>query len=522
MEWPFYLSAKRRNALIKVLRFCYGETMSVTPKEVCPVIATVRRLRLKCAATVLDGISKFAEDVASRDVDAGATMLRNCVKYEECCSEDCPLDEMLCRVVLTKENLNKHFEEVVDNCLVMLKPSYLDKAEYADVHQEFMVRAIYVEQRKGDLRDDEKKGVMSKVCTEHLNAGEFRKLRDMKLFSDSELVQFSLLAFGQTQSDLAQARARLSVAQAKEQRVSPEWQVCARISRTKSETTKIRAGHNFPVAGGAVCDSRRRLILSVSDTKESGFCCSVYLTSLEDAAVGTTKCTPACVPFRAGNHAPVYDGTKYVYFMEYSYDEGEGHRFGRLDIDTLTFEELAPLPGTKFAITFSGCWHNNTVYALDNDQQLCEFDVESNKWSRCSIKIPSPHENARVRLMSNPRDTRHIYAMVANKGLFVIDLRGLLISSMELVSSPPVPYDVAREALLVAADKETFVLVAALENGVWYAFDSFSSEWTKLSSWKPSPGSLNKNYLVFVPSVHSFYYHTTGSETWEAVSLQRK
>ena len=54
---------------------------------------------------------------------------------------------------------------------------------------------------------------------------------------------------------------------------------------------------------------------------------------------------------------------------------------------------------------------------------------------------------------------------------------------------------------------------------VWHAFDSRTKQWAKLVGWKPSKGEFNHNYLVFAPSLRSFYFHIHNTDTWEAVSL---
>ena len=49
--------------------------------------------------------------------------------------------------------------------------------------------------------------------------------------------------------------------------------------------------------------------------------------------------------------------------------------------------------------------------------------------------------------------------MVDSGGLHVVDLVSHTVS---LLSTPPVPFDMPREVSLVGADKNTFVVVAAL------------------------------------------------------------
>ena len=135
---------------------------------------------------------------------------------------------------------------------------------------------------------------------------------------------------------------------------------------------------------------------------------------------------------------------------------------------------------------------------------------------RCGVKLPAPEDAARVRLRSNPHDPNHIFVMVDSGGLHVVDLVSHTVS---LLSTPPVPFDMPRDVALVGVDKDTFVVVAALAEGVWHAFDSRTKQWAKLVGWKPSKGEFNHNYLVFAPSLRSFYFHIHNTDMWEAVSL---
>ena len=65
---------------MKVLRFCYGETMKVAPHEVCPVVTAVFRLQLNGAQEVVKKLEDFAVRVAQEDVNTGAAILNECVQ----------------------------------------------------------------------------------------------------------------------------------------------------------------------------------------------------------------------------------------------------------------------------------------------------------------------------------------------------------------------------------------------------------------------------------------------------------
>ena len=226
------------------------------------------------------------------------------------------------------------------------------------------------------------------------------------------------------------------------------------LATTSSLLSDLVTGHNDACCGGAIYDNIRNIIISVTNGYNG--CRDVYVTYLND---GATKLKKELVPFSVTNHAPVYDGKKYVYFMEYSYQDGNGKRFGRIDLDTFVFEELPSLPDMKFAATFSGCFHNENVYAVRNDSELCCYNVIERKWNCCDIKVPADNEDICVRLLNDPHNESNcIYMMGYNSqgGLYCIDLDK---HEVNLISKLPVIYDMLRDALLVQTESNEFIVV---------------------------------------------------------------
>lgn len=123
-EWPFDTSTTRdRDAVVKVLRFFYGETLCVQPQEVCAVVAALWRFQFVEADDVCKQLIEFATKVATQNLDVGMEMLRTCVEYQECCDSRCSeLDRALACVVLSKFNMEKHFDKVVKGLLLDLPP----------------------------------------------------------------------------------------------------------------------------------------------------------------------------------------------------------------------------------------------------------------------------------------------------------------------------------------------------------------------------------------------------------------
>ena len=184
LEWIFEMKNEiDKQALMKSLRFCYGETLSVGTKngECCALIAALSRLQVTCLDEVIPQLNTFALELARNDLTGGVELLKMCTHYEECCkTNSCTLNKELAKIVLTKENMVEHFREVVDDCLMTLPPEYLDEAEYGEPHtwcSEFCVRAKYVRFHSTEMSDEDKHAMVTKCDWSTLNSQELRELR---------------------------------------------------------------------------------------------------------------------------------------------------------------------------------------------------------------------------------------------------------------------------------------------------------------------------------------------------------
>ena len=154
-----------KESLLKVLKFCCGETVAVGVKngECCAVIAALFRLDVWCAKTVVTELCNFAEEQARRNVAFGAALLKASSRYPECCDQQlCALDTRLAKIVLTKERICNNYQVVVDECLMALGPRYLEITEYGKPRtrwSEFTLRTRYIRYHKS-LNAQEKERIM--------------------------------------------------------------------------------------------------------------------------------------------------------------------------------------------------------------------------------------------------------------------------------------------------------------------------------------------------------------------------
>ena len=209
IEWLFDTSAERdRVGLLKALRFCYDETMTVNAKggELCAVIAALCRLQVTCLEETILKLSNFAVKQAKKDVFVGKEMLKETQLYPECrSSHTVELDKLLAKVVLTRKNICEHFDDVVNDCLIKLPLQYLDITEYGEPHtqfSEFGIRAQYLETNHATLSRGEKEMTMNKCDLTTLTSKELMKLRELNIFGEETMTETCLKALERTEAKM--------------------------------------------------------------------------------------------------------------------------------------------------------------------------------------------------------------------------------------------------------------------------------------------------------------------------------
>ena len=201
IEWPFDTTNEERDALVDVLRFCYGRPLQVEPRKVCPLIAAVWRLQLREAKNVSDQLVDYALGVARSNVPAGAAMLRDCVKYEECCDNRCELDRKLAGIVLTEYNMTNYYRDVVTMCLMKLPARMLDMVTYSCLNSrinDFSTRMMYVRVHRSTMSTEERRKIVDKALGRQLTGEDIEKLRQSGLYTDSELLKRAIVAMSTT------------------------------------------------------------------------------------------------------------------------------------------------------------------------------------------------------------------------------------------------------------------------------------------------------------------------------------
>ena len=299
----------------------------------------------------------------------------------------------------------------------------------------------------------------------------------------------------------------------------------ADIIDSTSRDSGIPAGIPGARHGGAIFDEERNQIISV--TTDSSNCRDVFVTHLTDANHGTTEVKKNVIPFDCQIRVPMYDGKRFVYFAERGWCNNQvvcGRRFGRLDLDSYSFKELATLPDDPFkmfAPCFHGCYHNGSVYMSDNESQLCRYIIERNEWRRCGIPLPvsGGDGNKYGYLLSDPSDENHLYLLgsCTKPGLYRIDFESFTCTMLSPTSGALSSFD----AILVRPRPESniFAVVAVVGGSAWHAYSSKSNKWKALTDWKGPGCTWCRGFLAYAQTTKTFYYHIHGQPTWEIVQL---
>jgi len=291
------------------------------------------------------------------------------------------------------------------------------------------------------------------------------------------------------------------------------------ILDSSSRDSGIPAGHTDAFHGGALYDETRNMIISVS--QDSNKCRDVHVTHLGDRRTEVRK---NIIPFDCQFRVPMYDGQRFVYFTERARDNDDsvcGRRFGRMDLESLTFEELPPLPAEPFktfAGTFHGCYHHGVIFMSDDECQICGYDIESGVWRRYGITLPIEGERWKHgTLLSDPNDEHHLYLLgsYSKPGLYRIDFKSFTCTLLSLTPGTVKCYD----AVLVRSRPESSMFAIVAKTGEkWHMYSSKSNKWKALD-WKGPGISWSRDFLVYCQKTKTFYYHIHGQPTWEMVQL---
>ena len=194
MEWKHEACchAIYRDVLRKFLRFCYGEDQVFQPNECAAAIVVVLQLQLtKQKEEIQNLLTEYMLNAAKNDVEIGTRLLYECaVVYDECKSVEAGrLDEALSKIVLSAHNMEEHGNTIIDECLMKLPASYLDRAEFGfGQESEFHVRMKFVNYRR--LSGIERMNVLERCKHETLDFAEMICLYEAGAITKAELIEF--------------------------------------------------------------------------------------------------------------------------------------------------------------------------------------------------------------------------------------------------------------------------------------------------------------------------------------------
>ena len=179
--------------LMKVLRFCYGEDLTVEPDEV--VFAKIISVQLKLKGVVPEEefyseLRRELVSLASEDVKTTVAMFWDYLMIN---GENPVFVESVAKAVLTLDNLKNHCDVVVDGFLMKLPQKYLDQVEYGEAHSqfsEFTIRLRYLRFNQCRLSLEDKKNVMQSCDMSKLNCEELNALDDLGIFTHDEMKAF--------------------------------------------------------------------------------------------------------------------------------------------------------------------------------------------------------------------------------------------------------------------------------------------------------------------------------------------
>jgi len=249
--------------------------------------------------------------------------------------------------------------------------------------------------------------------------------------------------------------------------------------------------------------------LIVSNSAEQRHGRTVSFTHFHNKVSISSDVKHDAIAFRCGDTYPVFDGHDYVYFFQSG--EGSNNKFGRLDLNTRSFEMLAPLPAGSFLPHTGAAANPQHIYAMDNKLSIWDYCVDLDTWTDTQIRLEQS-----ARLFFDPVDLDTIIAFCGqDEGIYSVDIEA---GTKEKISSPPKPFNLKnnRDAFFARTSSEQFFMFSYLEDG-WYLFDSRDKSWTKFENWdKPSDKSAS---FFIEPTTRIAFYLSPGSAVLHMVEL---
>lgn len=229
IDWMFDTSRNvDRTVLVKVLRFCYGDPLSVSVQdgECCAMIAALFRLQVACLDSVIPRLVTFSLERAKENPILGTQLLMETQLYPECTNDKiCELDKALARIVFTIKNIMENYEAVVKGCLMKLPAKYLEMTEYGEPHtmfSEFALRTLYVKEHDESLSRDEKQVLLNKCDWTKLRIRELKTLRDLEIVGQEVMTETSDIVLENTEKEMKEFKDRAEKAEKERDQANTE------------------------------------------------------------------------------------------------------------------------------------------------------------------------------------------------------------------------------------------------------------------------------------------------------------
>lgn len=208
-----------------------------------------------------------------------------------------------------------------------------------------------------------------------------------------ESVNFNYLVSVDEEKDKLKSLIEKFIVSKKTISIQPKYPIdFEKLTQLKSVQSTISTGGST-ANYGSVYDQRRRVIISVTGTQNEKT--NLKLTRLTGKGTdlkSIMKDIQEVVPFSSANVRPIYDGSRYIYFVGTKSDSK--NNFGRINIEKIeskTFEELPSLPDRakdskrSFSFPSAGVYHFGNVYLIDSDYKLWRFTVSVTRNFKISL-----------------------------------------------------------------------------------------------------------------------------------------
>lgn len=177
-------------AMVSLLRFCYGDTLTVTKDNVVPVVGAFTFLKMRRGHQYWSQIREYIWDITEGRAAEGLALVRQGAQFDRAYGTAVSLGASIAKLVFPLVSIETDFQALT-SALSVLPPEYLDAVDYSDDEsqkRESDLRIAYIQSNRAKLTSKQVKKILAPLRLPKLPIRNVLQLASLGLCSSQRLM----------------------------------------------------------------------------------------------------------------------------------------------------------------------------------------------------------------------------------------------------------------------------------------------------------------------------------------------